>query len=312
MKNRIKLLFLFPLLLLLCGCSNSEPVEPSPPVIETPEIITPPPEQPPEPPPEPAPFPEEFVELECNHFWSEADCVSPPRCLYCGEKGGSPNEHEWTAANYQQASVCINCGEVDGTVLKPNFLKLGYRVNTTAGRPYAYKTITNLDETITTTGLAVLLFIDIFESDADHGAKPGYEYIRARLMITFDDENAETNGYQYMTGQLDFYGMDPDEFPVSYEDLEDSDIDGFKTADRMLNYYGEDYKYYMKYELVQNEWIGNIAYVVREYIYLIPAGYDGIIIYLSNAGIWTEDASRSIRDNFDKDTLFFRLFSQTS
>ena len=303
MENRI--IFLFALLFLLSGCSNSEPVEP---VIETPKIISPSSE----PAPEPTPDQEEFVELECNHFWSEADCFNPPVCIYCDETGGFPNEHEWTAANYQQASACVNCGEIDGTVLTPNFLNLGYRINTTAGRPYAYKTITNLDETITTTGSAVLLYIDIFESDTDYDAKPGYEYIRARVMITFDDENAETNGYQYMTGQLDFYGMDPDEFPVSYDDLKDSDITGFKTADRMLNYYGEDHKYYLKYELVQNEWIGNIAYLVREYMYLIPAGYDGIVIYLSNAGIWTQDENRTIRDNFDKDTLFFRLFSQTS
>jgi len=304
MKNRSILLFLITIWLLLPGCSSNEPVEP---VIKTPKITTPSP-----PAPEPIPVHDEFVELECNHFWSEADCINPPVCHYCGKTGGSPNEHELSAANYQQAPGCINCGEIDGTVLTPNFLKLGYKINTTAGRPYAYKTITNLDETITTTGTAVLLYIDIFESDTDYKSKPGYEYIRARLMITFDDENAETKGYQYMTGQLDFYGMDPDEFPVPYDDLKDSEIDGFKTAGRKLNYYGEDYEYYLKYELVQNEWVGNIAYLVREYIYLIPAGYDGIIIYLSNAGIWTEDQGRSIRDNFDKDTLFFRLFSQTS
>ena len=301
MENRVMLLLLFPLLLILPGCSSDEPVEP---VIETPKIATPL--------PEPTPVQEEIVELECIHFWTEPDCINPPVCHYCGETGGSPKEHELSDANYQQPPSCVNCGEIDGIVLTPNFLKLGYRINTTAGRPYAYKTITNLDETLTTTGTAVLLYIDIFESETDYAAKPGYEYIRARLMITFDDENAETKGYQYMTGQLDFYGMDPDEFPVSYDDLKDSETEGFKTAGRMLNYYGEDYEYYMKYELIQNEWIGGIAYVVREYIYLIPAGYDGMIIYLSNAGIWTDDQSRSIRDNFDKDTLFFRLFSQTS
>jgi hypothetical protein len=114
-----------------------------------------------------------------------------------------------------------------------------------------------------------------------------------------------------MTGQVDFYSFDPDETPVSHNNLADSEIEGFKIANRMLNFYGENYEYYVKYDVVQNEWVGTIAYVVRDFIFLLPSGYDGIIVYFSNAGIWTDTDNRTMSDNFDNNTLFFRVATRT-
>ena len=295
MKLRIIPLIVVPCLLLFSGCSNNDPIEP-----EIKPSSTPAPVSLPEP------------EPECVHFWSSPDCSAPSFCLDCGVTGEILMDHVWIAANYQEAAKCKFCGETDGFPLEPNFISYGYRINTTSGRPYPYKTITNLDASINTTGTATLLYIDVFESDDSYIAMTGYEYIRARLMIIFDDDNAAKSGYKYIMGQIDFFGMDSEEIPVAFDDLPDSEIQGFKIAGSLLNYYGVDYEYFIKYELVQNEWIGKIAYIVRDFIYLVPAGYDGIVVYLSNAANWTDDESKTVSDIFDDDSLFFRLALQTN
>jgi hypothetical protein len=130
--------------------------------------------------------------------------------------------------------------------------------------------------------------------------------------MTFDDNNAQLNAFKYMTGQLDFFSFDPDEVAILYEDLSDSDIPDFKIASRKLNYFGEDYEYYMKYTRLQEVWVNTMCYVNVEYTFLVPAGYDGIVVYISNAANWSEETNRVISDNFDNDTLFFRLRTQTN
>jgi len=152
----------------------------------------------------------------------------------------------------------------------------------------------------------------MFESDSDYPAKAGYEYIVSRFMITVVDENAETNGFQFMTGHLDYFGFDPNERVVVNDELRDSEISGFKTADKMLNYFDEDYEYYVKYTLIQSELVGDTWYVVFEYAFLVPAGYDGIVVYISNASNWSSASNRVLADNFDSETLFFRLRIQTN
>ena len=301
MKTSV-LLILFMLLLFLSGCSKAEtnPPEPASAPASTPRT----------PPPSPAYVPEQV--LECFHFWKDPDCFVPYICFDCDETKGSPLEHEWTAANYQEASVCLNCGEIGAEPLEPKFLSHGYRINTTAGRPFELKTITNPDPVVAVTGLATLLYIDIFESDPGFPAKTGYEYILSRFMVTFDDENALANGFQYMTGQLDYFVFDPEERAIIHEELRDSNIENFKIASRKLNYFGEEYEYYVKYSQVQSELIDETWYVVFEYVFLVPAGYDGIIVYVSSAATWTSASNRVLADNFNRDTLFFRLRAQTN
>jgi len=293
--SQISVIFIV-LIVLLSGCSDDDINLPTP--EPTPGRTTPRPIYVPDP--------------DCVHFWKNPDCFEPYICIDCGEIKGEPLEHIWTIPNYQEASVCINCGEINGEPLEPKFTTHGLRINTTAGRPYQYKTITNLDPSLPTVGTASLLYIDIFESDTNLPAKAGYEYIVTRIMVTFEDENAKANGFQYLTGQLDFFGYNPDEGLVAYDELNDSDIPEFKVVNRLLNFYGEDFPYYMKHEQIQNEWIGELSYIVLEYSFLVPAGYDGIVIYLSNAANWSDVQSTVLSDNFDKDTLFFRLRTQTN
>jgi len=283
------------LLLFIAGCSDIEPIEPEP---EQRPALTPPPTAEPE--------------VECDHFWKNSDCFNPYICYDCDETKGTPLEHYWSEANFQEASYCVNCGEINGDPVEPNFISHGLRINTTAGRPFRYKTITNPSPVTETVGLATLMYIDIFESDNDHPYKRGYEYIVARFMLTFMDEDTGSRGFSYMTGQLDFFGFDPDEGAVAHEDLQESDVPGFRKANRKLNFFGRDHDYFIRYTQIQSERIGNTWYVVFEYSFIVPAGYDGIVIYVSNAVTWSDSRNRVLSDNFDNDTLFFRLRTQTN
>ena len=295
MSKPVTSIFLVFLLLLFSGCTS-----------EAPEELTPSPS------PTVRPQPETVTEIECIHFWKSPDCFEAYICYDCDERKGEPLEHIWTEANFQEPSICELCGETDGTPVEPGFIRHGLRINTTAGRPYVYKTITNQDPDKTTLGEATLLYIDIFESDTDYPEKSGYEYILAHLMITFGDENARESGFRYMTGQLDYFDFDPNESAVAHDDLPDSDVPDFKIANRKINFFDVDYEYFIKYTQVENVWVGDTSYIVLEYTFLVPVGYDGMVVYLSNAANFTEADNRVLSDNFDNDTLFFRLRVQTS
>jgi len=295
MKTRTVSLALIILLLIIPGCSESDETEPTP---RPQPVLTPS--------PEPSPV------TECDHFWKSPDCQNPYICYDCDETKGLPTEHVWKNPNFQVAYICENCGEIFGEPLEPGFDIHGLRINTTSGRPFPYKTITRNNPEMATTGVATLLYIDFFDSDTDYPAKAGYEYVVTRIMITFEDENSQANGYQYMTGQTDFFVYDPDEPAVSYDDFRESNIPGFKIVNRKINYYGEDYEYYIKHSQVQNEWVGGISYVVLEYAFLIPAGYDGVVVYITNAANWSGAGNSVISENFDNDTLFFRLRLQSN
>jgi len=251
-------------------------------------------------------------EPECKHFWRNPDCTHPYICYDCGEEQGVPLEHIRLPANFQIGPVCEKCGEIGGEPVEPNFIRYGYRINTTSGRRYDYKTTTSQNPGLETIGTAILLYIDIFESDDEYPYKNGYEYIVARIMIQFDDENARDYGFTYITGHLDFFGFDPNENAIAHSDLRESDIAGFKIGNSKLNYFGEDYEYYLMHTQFQNEWIGDISYIVLEYVFLVPGGYDGMVVYIANAANWSDNENRVLSDNFDSDTLFFRLRVQSN
>jgi len=289
------LIFLILILHFSTGCSETAVDEPTP-----------------VPSPTARPSPEPSPDIECPHYWKNPDCYNPFICFDCDETKGEPLEHVWTDANYQEASFCKNCGAINGEPLTPGFISHGFRINTTSGRPYSYTTITNLEPDKEVTGFLTLLYIDIFEFNEGFPVKPGYEYITARFLVTFDDENARTSGIQRLSGQTDFFDFDPDEPAIEQDNLRDSDIPDFKTASRKLNFYGEYYEYYVKHTTVQIVWVGDVLHLTIEYSFLVPAGYDGIIIYFSNASNFEDISGRVISDNFDSETLFFRLRTQTN
>lgn len=301
MKSLNKSLFLFILIIfLLVGCAGAPDEEiPAPTATPTPR-------------PTPTIIPDisDFAPLECRHFWRIPDCHTPRYCLDCGEISAGPTPHEPTEANFQQPPICILCGDIVGEVLQPNFTALGFQVNATSGRSYDFLTVTNLEPTIPTMGTVSLLFVDIFEAAEGYPRIRGHEFIRAKIMMIFDDEYAREYGSMYIIGHVDYYSMNLNDPSLPFDLLVESDIEGFRISNRTLNINGEERNYFLKYEEIMNTWVDGVAHVTREYTFLVPTGYDGIIIYLSNAANWTESGNRVISDDIDENTLFFRLVSR--
>jgi len=155
-------------------------------------------------------------------------------------------------------------------------------------------------------GDATLLYTDIFDYGEGYQEVEGYEWIVGRILMTFSDANARSHGIWNWYGNLDYYSFDPDGKVYDYADLPESGIMGnLGIGGSKLNYYGDDYEYYVKWIMVQNEWIGRTFHLMYEFIYLVPKGYDGIVVYISDSFNYSD--GMSIKEAFDQDTLFFRL-----
>jgi len=298
--NKALLLFIF-IFSFVVGCAGA-PEEELPEVTATPRptpIITPTPEVP------------DFDQIECSHFWRLPDCHTPRYCLDCGEISAGPTPHEPAGGNFQQPPVCILCGDIVGEVLPPNFTTLGFQINTTFGRSYDFLTVTSEEPTIATTGTVSLLFVDIFETEEGYPRVPGHQFIRARIMMLFDDESAREHGYMYIIGHVDYYSMNLNDPSLPFDELAESDIEGFRISNRTLNLNGEEREYFIRYEEIMSTWVDGVAHVMREYTFIVPIGYDGMVIYLSNAANWRAGGNRILSDNIDNNTLFFRLVGQT-
>jgi len=244
----------------------------------------------------------------CNHFWRLPDCHTPRYCLDCGEISEGSTPHEPTEANFQDRAYCTLCGDILGDVLEPNFSALGFSINTILGRSFDFQTVTFLDSEVETVGSAVLLFVNVFEYESGFPQVDGYEYVRARLMMTFDDESAAELGYRYILGHVDFYNMNLDDPALPINLLSESGIPGFMISNRTLNFHGVEREYFVKYDEIMTTWEDGSAVAIRELTFLIPTGYNGIILYLSSAANWADD-DRVIGDNINESTLFFRLVS---
>ena len=54
---------------------------------------------------------------ECEHEWSEPDCVNPERCAKCGEYGAAPLGHTWVDPTCEEPATCSVCGKTSGEAL---------------------------------------------------------------------------------------------------------------------------------------------------------------------------------------------------
>ena len=297
MKTNVKFLLLLVTILFLTVWCSEEPdievAEPTPAPIRTPR---------------PEPEVTDTAPPECNHFWRLPDCHTPRYCLDCGEISEGPTPHEPTEANFQDRSYCMLCGDMLGDVLEPNFLSLGLNINTTLGRSFDFQTVTYLDTEVETVGSVTLLFVNIFEYEADLPQIGGYEYIRARFMMTFDDESAAESGFRYIFGHIDFYNMSMNDPSLPIALLSESGIPGFMISNRTLNFHGIEREYFVRYDEISTTWENGVAVAIREYTFLVPIGYDGVVIYLSS-GANLAAADRVMGDNINDNTLFFRLVS---
>jgi hypothetical protein len=291
-----KLTFLLALFVLLSfslpACDSSEPdVTPDPALAEQ----TPQPTATPEPTPPP-----------CEHDWIAADCDSPETCSKCGEAQGVQLEHDWKAANYQEPEICLLCGAIEGTPLTPAFVLQGIELYAVQGVQYPFVTITHTGEH-ETTGEITLVEVSTSDYFEDIKAKEGYEFITAKFVLTFSDNNAGNYGVSHMWSFKDYYNCDFTRELIVSNEKDESDIAGFYISDAGLNFYGEDIDLYY-HEDFNFWWSGRVLNGTQDWTFLVPIGYDGIVVIFQNGKyISLEDAT--IADALDDNTLFFRLRS---
>ena len=55
---------------------------------------------------------------QCEHEWTDANCLAAKTCTRCGETEGEPLGHSWTDATCTAPKTCAACGVTEGTVLE--------------------------------------------------------------------------------------------------------------------------------------------------------------------------------------------------
>ena len=218
------------------------------------------------------------------------------------------HEHAWTEANYQEPEICTECGETGDGPIPPGFLSSGFSLSS-HNTQYDYKTATYLDINVETIGQVTLTDVRIIEGDDKREAKEGYEWQIAQIKIELGD--AAANQYGTRTRELiglDYYDFDLDDTANDFEEIGSDEAEESYT----VNFYGVDYEVECYSDTLRGEWVGNSPNAVynleMEYSFLVPVGYDGVLIAVYNAGNFTEGADEvPLEDLLDQDTLWFRL-----
>jgi hypothetical protein len=298
---------LFALAVFSVACGNDAPVN---------EDIAQPVETPP---PTPELTPEPTPTL-CQHDWKEADCENPKLCLDCGETEGVALEHDWKEANFHEGEICLLCNfhnfSDEGRRLRSGVSIHNLDIN---NPPIQVLPLSNNYTTVTGNGSAQTIGLvalgNYIVSNQFNGidAMDGYEFVTFRFGLHFSDSAAHRDGARWIIGSFDFYNYDPMEELVPYDDMEDSNIDGFKVW-RTVNYFGEDFEVYLHANTINQGWHrwhgGHDLVIDEEYTYLMPIGYDGIVVYITNGrhiDRFLSGEAKTVGDFFDNDTLFLQL-----
>lgn len=237
-----------------------------------------------------------------EHTWVDATCAEAKHCSVCGETEGEPLGHTLTEANYQQPATCEVCGETVGEVLPPAFEEHGVKGQfMELGKTYDYVTCCHEDKNYKTTGHVTVMDYQTFTSDDTHEAKEGYEWKTVEIQIVFFDENARGYGYECFDRYEDYYDI------IGFDDSLVFDGNSGK-ATFTVNFNGQDYsKCILSLGGSTTGWENdNTITLPWTYEYLVPTGYDGMVVGLYDSSIPVEDGMH-IYDIANDDTLFFRL-----
>ena len=237
-----------------------------------------------------------------GHTLTEANCSAPKTCSVCGETEGEPLGHTLTEANYQQPATCEVCGETVGEVLTPAFEEHNVKGQfMELGKTYDYVTCCYNDNNYKTTGHATVTDYQTFASDETHEAKDGYEWKTVELQIVFSDENAHNYGYHASRSDEDYYDI------IGHDNSTVSTEDGNNTT-FTVSFNGQDYsECTLSLGSENTGWNEDgTATTTWAFDYLVPVGYDGMVIGVLDESIPWEDGMY-IYDVANDDTLFFRL-----
>lgn len=272
----------------------------------------------------------------CKHQWAEASCTAPKTCTLCGEIEGEPLPHNYspatcaspsvckdcglrqgealphanvTEANYQDPAQCLDCGAVLGDPLTPIYEEKGISMNLQPGVPAPYVTTCWKDPEQATTGTAILTDCGVLDENAiaqwneifdfPLEAREGYEWIAARIEITFDDENAWN--YGILTRALFENYYDPYLFDDSLVEL------GEQLYESTILWHGE--KVQMRTAIVtkNGEWTPEKTILITKYFaFDVPVGYRGAVVGLINDKDAQDEGEYYVDDPVEG-TLLYRI-----
>lgn len=149
-----------------------------------------------------------------EHVWTPATCTEPKTCAECGETEGEALGHVFKAATHFDAPECAVCGAVEGEPLAPDFETYGFNVINISeipvsqylDSPIKYKTCTYRGSYSTTASVNLYSY-EVFDSDATHEAKEGYEWHCATFRLLFSDYDYRNNGYRSNMFLTDYYDV---------------------------------------------------------------------------------------------------------
>jgi len=241
------------------------------------------------------------------HDWIEANCFDPKTCSDCNETQGNPLKHDWKDANYQEPQVCVICGEISGEVLSPEWMiytddpllvmLLELIENNdhemVSGESQQLSNWWSDDKIV---GEIDVINHENFESREDLPAKDGYEYQAVTFELTFNNQNNHRHSVHQNFVLIDLYnlevGHDTDNnrlfindglisyVSIKQEDIPELDIPELVQGNFMLNFYGEEYEFFI-FTNEEDIWAaGNNETSTKtlELVVLVPVGYDGFVI----------------------------------
>lgn len=227
-----------------------------------------------------------------GHTWLEATCTTPKTCSVCAATEGQPLEHNWEGeATLYAAPVCSACG-AEGEPLPGYFAQQNLSVNIQSWQQAEYHTNTYVRPDLDTVGAFVASSVQIFESDAKHRAKNGYEWRCVDITITFSDGNSGLYGTNVTCARADYY-----------QDIE------LKTADKperfTVNFNGKDYNCTIAYEDAGFSFTEDSNVFHMTCYAQVPAGYDGVVLAFFNSEVPADGLH--LHEVADENMLLLRL-----
>lgn len=227
-----------------------------------------------------------------GHTWTDATCTTPKICSVCSITEGLPLEHRWVGeATLYTAPFCSDCG-ANGEALPGYLAQNGLSVNIRPELATDYITSTYVRPDLDTTGMFLSSEVQIFESDANHRVKRGYEWRRVDITITFSDNYSNLYGTNVAYTRADYY--------------EDQVLKQPGKQDRFsVLYNGKEYQCIAAYENVEFYFADNSNVFHMTCYAQVPTGYDGVILAFYHGSIDID--SKHLHEVADENMLLCRL-----
>ncbi len=170
---------------------------------------------------------------------------------------------------------------------------------------YPYTTICGDDETLSTTGEAIVTSYEIFDSAEGYLGRDGYEWRVVKMEVRFFDQNAQDYGMITFSNAEDYYNTKLHD--DTYQDIKEEDN---STYHKYRTIYQEQEE--TIYEKLTTYWGGwqkngrleSITYY--EWAMCVPVGYDGCVVGLRDGRLEWKNGTY-ITDYDPSNFLLFRL-----